>query len=193
MAGGKVAMHELAISPTDKQQRVIFFIVVGIMGAMGVFALYLGVWSTNIWWKYGLINLLLTAFISTYQSEGGYNLVVSTILLIPTMVFSIMLASGINLTTPYHPVLNLSGIIEAWSLIWSVYVLNQILFYSFRMSQRKQNKCFFISTISLVVLMTVIKKVLMGMNYINLAGFVLASFALIGLMYLRQREVYAVN
>ena len=185
-------MHELAISPTEKQQRIIFFIVVGVMGAIGLFALFMGVWITMIWIWYGLTNLLLASFISVYQSEGEHNLKISAILLIPTTIFSVMLANNINATTPYHPVLNLAGIIEAWSLIWSIYVFNQNMFYSFKISQKRQNICFFVSSISLVILMVVTKVILMGMNGINLAGFILASCALLTLMYLRQHEVYGV-
>ena len=103
--------YQLPISPTDKQQKIIFAVVVSILGIVGIYSIFFGTWTGSTWAFYGLTNLLLAGFMYAYQTEKEHTLIVSSILMVLTSIFSVLLAEGINRDNPLSGILNLVGIV----------------------------------------------------------------------------------
>ena len=160
---------------------------------IGIYAFFFGTWTTPTWWYYGLTNFLLAIFIYSFQTDKEHTLIVSSIFMILTSIFSILLAEGINRDNPQSLILNLVGIIEGWSTVWALYVLNQYWFYSYRVTQKKQNRIFFITAIIIALALTASKVFLTKLNFINIIGLILANCVLLYLMFRRQNELYSAN
>lgn len=71
----------IPVSPSEEQRRLIFIIVICLMGGIGFYAAIDHLWHSQTWLHYAIFNLLLALFIFVYQTTKGFSLILSCILM----------------------------------------------------------------------------------------------------------------
>lgn len=79
----------------------------------------------------------------------------------------------------------LLGAVEAWSIVWFLYVLGQALVFECRMNIKSQTILFFISAVGALIVIA-FWHVNRKASWSNMAGYLIAGGALLVLMFLRN-------
>jgi hypothetical protein len=139
----------IPISPTEEQRRFIFILVICIMGGIGLYAAIEHLWGSHPWIYYAVFNLLLAGFIFIHQTTNSLSLIISCILMGFLAFGSYWLFHETSQNWIVHV---LVGAVEAWALLWFLYVLGQVMVYECGLSRKLQNVCFFITALVVMVL-----------------------------------------
>lgn len=144
----------ISITPTESERIAIFVMVIVGMGVLGLFAAVDSLWSSHTWLLYALFNLLLAAYIFAYQTTKGYSLLLSCIIMTFMLVVSHWFFSRVAYDGKDIVMLLVAGAIEAWALLWFLYVLGQTIVYDCGMDRKAQSMCFFITAVILLTIVT---------------------------------------
>lgn len=117
------------------------------MGAIGVFATIDSLWGERTWLYYAIFNLLLAAFIFAYQTAKGYSLMLSCIIMTFLAIVAYCFLSRVAYDGKNILILSVAGAIEAWAILWFIYVIGQVMVYDCNMDRKGQSICFFITSI----------------------------------------------
>lgn len=113
----------------------IFIVAIAIMGGVGFFAAVDWRWGSRAWLLYAICNLLMAAFIFAYQSAKRLSLIFSSIIMVGLGITFYWFFRRLAIDGSGETVLNFVGVVEAWALIWALYVLGQLMVYECNMNR----------------------------------------------------------
>ena len=120
-------LFQLPITPTERQQTIIFIIVILMLQITGIYAYFSASWSQGTWYIYGTSNILLGLFIYAYQTGMKYTIAVATLLIQLLTLSNFLLNINILKDNPQMTLLiNIGGAIEGWNLVWTLYMMSKV-------------------------------------------------------------------
>lgn len=81
------------------------------------------------------------------------------------------------------------GVVEAWAIIWALYVLGQLMVYECNMSHQIQTICFFVVAITIFILIA-FWHVHRHASWSDMTGYIISGCVLLALMFFRNFNQY---
>jgi hypothetical protein len=139
--------------PSLESQTIIYVLVVGFLGFVGIWAAVGDVWTAYDWILFAVANVLLALYVFFYQLTSRFTLLLTTIA-------SVALAIDVEwlfIQTDDMPddltgivIRNFVGAVGAWALIYALLTFGQLLVHTIGINKKFQAVCFFISGVLLV-------------------------------------------
>ena len=155
----------------------------------GLWSIIKGAWSTHTWIFFGICCAMFALWLFVYQTMKKYTLVFASIIMIILAASSYELSIGSVHDSAHLTVLNnIIGVFEGWALIWTLYVIGQMMIINFDISRKSQNICFFIAAIVLIILRVLSPHLNGHINIVNLIGFLIMSIILLIICFMAQKN-----
>jgi len=140
--------------PSEKMQKIIYFIVLLLIGVVGGYAAYDDNWIAYAWILYAVANVLLALYLFLYQTGKRITLFVTAIVsILISVVIQWLFIETYDMTSNFNDVLirNFVGAIEAWAIVYCMITLGQVMVHEIGLNKKCQVYFFFIFSIILLI------------------------------------------
>lgn len=139
--------------PSIQSQTIIYVVVVGCLGFVGIWAGVGDVWSAYDWILFAVACILLSLYVFLYQITSSFTLFLTTLASIALAVdlqWLFIVTADMADGTPGIVIRNFVGAVGAWALIYALLTLGQFLVHTIGINKKFQAVCFFVLGVLLV-------------------------------------------
>lgn len=139
--------------PSLESQTLIYMLVVGFLGFVGIWAAVGDEWTAYDWILFSVANVLLALYVFFYQLTSRFTLFLTTIASVALAIdleWLFIVTADMTDGLPGIVIRNFVGAVGAWALIYALLTLGQFLVYTVGINKKFQAVCFFVAGILLV-------------------------------------------
>ncbi len=140
--------------PDAAMQKLIYFLVVGFLGAIGAYVAYGDYWTAYAWILYAVANLLIALYLFLYQTAKRFTLFLTALVsvaLAVTMQWLFIETADLKTDIEDLIIRNLVGAVLAWSIVYALITVGQVMVHELGLNKKCQTVFFYIAAIGIFV------------------------------------------